>query len=709
MGDIMIFEKARPVWAADMGNEKNCELSFRVCMEKAGGAELRVAASGEYQLVVNGRFAAFGPAKTARGFFKVDVLDLTPYLTEARNVVVLNVLCARINSFSLQDQPSFAAAEISAEGKCLFWTDENGTFPAWLRGCRIQKVQRFSYQRTFAEAYRLTPRDALFETQPEWENAPCLLHRTDEKRFLPRDVRYPQYPRAQARLIGAGAVDFHGNRAEKYRDRSYTDIGPRLRGFPIDELEERLSDEAQEFSYQPMPQAALPDKITAGYALYEFPINMTGFFQLEISCEAACTVYALFDEILTDGDVNFLRMTSCNCVKYSLQAGSYALRSFQPYTMKYLKLVVRGSAQLRSVGMIQFKHPQPVMRIRIPQDDPELQKIAHAALESFQQNAVDFFYDCPSRERAGWLCDSFFTARVERLLTGESILERAFLQNFLLPERFDHIPDGMLPMCYPSDHDNAEYIPNWAMWFVLELKEYLARSADRALIEAARPRVCALLRWLAQYENADGLLERLPGWIFVEWSAANDWVQDVNFPTNMLYARTLCAAAELYAMPELAEKGRTLAETIRRRSYNGRFFTDHEVIDKTGRYVNPGHQSEACQYYAFFLGIADRESYPELWRTLVGDFGPERAADCWPDVAPANAFIGDYLRLELLYLDGQREKLLADIRGFFLPMAERTGTLWENNLPTASCCHGFASHVLYWLAGLFGTEVIPSV
>lgn len=133
------------------------------------------------------------------------------------------------------------------------------------------------------------------------------------------------------------------------------------------------------------------------------------------------------------------------------------------------------------------------------------------------------------------------------------------------------------------------------------------------------------------------------------------------------------------------------------------------MIDKTGRYVNPGHQSEACQYYAFFLGIADRESYPELWRTLVGDFGPERAADCWPDVAPANAFIGDYLRLELLYLDGQREKLLADIRGFFLPMAERTGTLWENNLPTASCCHGFASHVLYWLAGLFGTEVMPSV
>ena len=41
--------------------------------------------------------------------------------------------------------------------------------------------------------------------------------------------------------------------------------------------------------------------------------------------------------------------------------------------------------------------------------------------------------------------------------------------------------------------------------------------------------------------------------------------------------------------------------------------------------------------------------------------------------------------------------MLEDIRGFFLPMAEKTGTLWENMTPTASCNHGFASHVLVWL------------
>ena len=30
-------------------------------------------------------------------------------------------------------------------------------------------------------------------------------------------------------------------------------------------------------------------------------------------------------------------------------------------------------------------------------------------------------------------------------------------------------------------------------------------------------------------------------------------------------------------------------------------------------------------------------------------------------------------------------------------MAERTGTLWEHDAPSASCCHGFASHIAHVL------------
>ena len=69
----------------------------------------------------------------------------------------------------------------------------------------------------------------------------------------------------------------------------------------------------------------------------------------------------------------------------------------------------------------------------------------------------------------------------------------------------------------------------------------------------------------------------------------------------------------------------------------------------------------------------------------------------YPEVWPANAFIGNYLRLEILFRYGATERMEEDIRGFFLPMAEKTGTLWEHMDTTASCNHGFASHVLVWL------------
>jgi alpha-L-rhamnosidase len=84
-------------------------------------------------------------------------------------------------------------------------------------------------------------------------------------------------------------------------------------------------------------------------------------------------------------------------------------------------------------------------------EDPALDKIAHAAWSTLRQNAADLLVDCPSRERAGWLFDSFFSARVAQLLSGSTAFEESFLENYLLcPDPLPHIPAGMFPMCYPD-------------------------------------------------------------------------------------------------------------------------------------------------------------------------------------------------------------------------------------------------------------------
>ena len=166
----------------------------------------------------------------------------------------------------------------------------------------------------------------------------------------------------------------------------------------------------------------------------------------------------------------------------------------------------------------------------------------------------------------------------------------------------------------------------------------------------------------------------------------------------MLYSKVLDTVSELYGDKKLHEKAEKLRETIRKKSFNGEFFCDNANYTKTGVARRTNNHSETCQYYAFFTKTATKELYPELYEKMFTVFGPDRDPEkVFPDVPVSNAFIGNYLRLFILFEDGEHEKLLREIESFFLPMAEKTGTLWENMTDYASCCHGFASHVAYWL------------
>lgn len=150
----------------------------------------------------------------------------------------------------------------------------------------------------------------------------------------------------------------------------------------------------------------------------------------------------------------------------------------------------------------------------------EINKIMEAARATLAQNAADLLTDCPSRERAGWLSDSWFSSVAERLFTGDNQAERAFLENYIHAD-CSGLPEGMLPMCYPSDIYKCQYIPNWAMWYILEVVKYTKKYGKDELAAGSEKGVRGVLNYFKTKENELGLLEDLESWVFVEWSAAN--------------------------------------------------------------------------------------------------------------------------------------------------------------------------------------------
>jgi len=697
------FDSAKPIWPKGRETEKNLLVGFRASFKAPAQEKVMLRATGAtlYRVFLNGHFLGEGPARGPHGFFRVDEWDLTAKLQPGVNVVAFEVAGYNVNSYYLLDQPSFLQAEILSDGKVLASTEGHGApFMATILKERVQKVQRYSFQRPFSEVYRLAPGYDRWRVDAASTLAEAKVSVQPAKALLSRRVAYPEYVvRQPSWIVSHGQFRTGLKLDHPWKDRSLTAIGPKLGGYPEKELETIPSLELQTIAsvtnfpvnqpWTPGEPLILP---SSAWQIVDFGCNLTGFVGAKISCKNRTRLLLTFDEILSDGDVDFKRLGCVNIVAYDLQPGGYELESFEPYTLRYLKLIIlEGDCQVQDLYLREYAGAG-VWQAHFAASDERLNRLFAAGRETFRQNALDIFMDCPSRERAGWLCDSFFTSRVAKDLCGDTRIEKNFFENYLLPPKFAYLPDGMLPMCYPADHNDGVFIPNWALWFVVELEEYLARSGDRETVDALRPRVLRLFDYFKKFRNEDSLLEKLESWVFVEWSDANSFVQDVNYPSNMLYAKALEAAGKMYGLSELTDDADRIRETIRRQSFEGGFFSDN-AKRVNGKLQVTTNRTEVCQYFAFFFDVAKPETHSELWQRLVKDFGPQRKqTKAFPEVHPANAFIGNVLRLELLSRYGLCQQLLDESLAYQLHMADRTGTLWENDGAYASCNHGFASH-----------------
>ena len=91
--EVDTFAQAKPVWAEGRETEKNLTLYFREQFSSyfASTAYVKLTASCDYRLKVNGEFVAHGPSVAAHDFYRIDCYDIKPYLKFGTNIVALEV------------------------------------------------------------------------------------------------------------------------------------------------------------------------------------------------------------------------------------------------------------------------------------------------------------------------------------------------------------------------------------------------------------------------------------------------------------------------------------------------------------------------------------------------------------------------------------------------------------------------------------------
>ena len=646
-------------------SDKNSRAVFRLRLETPCDT-LRLYAADTYQVFFDGALVSYGPERTAAGFARKREIPI-----KDTHLVEIKLLSFNVPCYECDLQESFIGIEVALGDEIIYGTKD---FTAVRELSRIVKMPRYSGQRGFTEGYDLTA--------------------FGEEELCMTDLTPP--------TLLDGAPD----RCD-YREYSFTYDGRRVfKGF-----EEVVTP----WLYSNPLAAPAPDdfsveeligRLAAGSAKehnFHLENEKTGFISLDIWASEACEVAVVFDEIAPMGKWIF-RRGACNDIVYlRLPAGRHKVLTAEPYALKLLKVISSAPITLRP-SLIGYENNRAEC-LRVSGDE-RIVGVIEAAKSSFMQNAVDVFTDCPSRERAGWLCDSYFTAKAELLFSGKNVIEKSFLESIILAKT-EELPEGMLPMCFPSQHPKGRYIPNWAMWFILELKDYLERTGDRELIDRAREKAFGVISFFDRFLNSDGLLEDLESWVFIEWSICNDdeFVKGVNYPSNMLYAKMLEDASELYGVPSLAERADRIRRTIREQSFNGEFFCDNAIRENGLLKRCDEHISETCQYYALFMGI---ECDDDFKKKIAEQFGPLRPKEHRPEIGRSNMFIGNYLRFIWLNSIGEEARVAEECLSYFSDMTSLTGTLWEHDSPRASCNHGFASCIavilLRALVGYVGTK-----
>ena len=262
-------------------------------------------------------------------------------LKKGENHIAIETVNYYVNSFYSLMQKGFIEAELTLDGEVLVSTGvaDEKAFGLLRLNERIRKVQRYSFQRPFAEAYNLSEDYCGWRVGENGENASEVeTVTTESKRLLPRNIPLNEFTKAFPDCkVGTGRVKT-GVKPKRYRkDRSLIYIkdpaSGNLEGYYKFELTEHLSDEVQEFCTEKLSRQSDPYSGRTSISSKEFKIlfflsEKNGIITADINCLSDSTLYFLFDEILTEnGDIAPLILECCNVIKINLKRGNYRFMS----------------------------------------------------------------------------------------------------------------------------------------------------------------------------------------------------------------------------------------------------------------------------------------------------------------------------------------------------------------------------------------------
>ena len=199
-----------------------------------------------------------------------------------------------------------------------------------------------------------------------------------------------------------------------------------------------------------------------------------------------------------------------------------------------------------AVALVESRYPVELESEFTSPDDPSLGGVRAISARAMQMCCHEMLFDCPFYEQQMYPGDTRVQLNVLSAMSRDDRIVKRAIEIYDLNTR----DDGQCPFNFPTRglQEGASY----TLCYLLMYGDYVMNHADREWLRARIPGLRKSMAGMEYYENADGLLENLPGWNFMDWVVGWDgdgtapgcrFGDGVNAELNLYWALAMKSAA----------------------------------------------------------------------------------------------------------------------------------------------------------------------
>lgn len=526
---------ARWIWAPSGRTLPNTFVCFRRDLTVGEGlvsAEGWLLACSRYVLSVNGRRVQFGPAPADPRYEEADRVDLTGLLAPGENTLGVRVVyfghgdgtwaagrAGLLYRIELRYRDGRREVLLSGRETCCRFDRSHpaGQYKRWyLRALQEEYDARrdtlgfdrpdYPHKELFEPAMELPGRadkpsslngnsDYLYDGIPQDTENACIRRR---ELPMPREEFVPA-----RELYHCGTVEWRADPEDWFQFRRPGIFTAR------EGLEVESGPEGWSFR---MPEGR------AAALTFRMPEEGCGFLDLTVHAPDGAVVEAMVQEGHDKRNTLWLDTQFFSWTRFVCREGENHFVSFDFECFAYLQLHIRGveageTVRVERAGMLRRTYPDREAVLKT--DDPAVQKLFGAAVNTLRNSAVETFADGMARERQQYSGDGNHQVYAFSYLYGaDDPLVRRYYETFS-----DGLTlDGYYTDCWPAyDRMNrmAQRQLGMTAWgpvldhsveFVMAVRDYTLHSGDPAILEKCWPGFRKLACFLLGLRGKDGLV-----------------------------------------------------------------------------------------------------------------------------------------------------------------------------------------------------------